>query len=147
MQVIIYQHLDNGQFGVVFPTGDLPIEELVKRVVPTGRPYSIIEDFKVDHEFFEAYDYSELGPVFNVERGKEIQRQKWRELREPILKELDVIYMKALEQGDSATQADVAAKKQALRDITLLELPDDIESIRNTWPEILNTNTQQSLVT
>ena len=29
------------------------------------------------------------------------------------------------------------AKKQALRDITLIELPNTLNEIKNTWPDVL----------
>jgi hypothetical protein len=54
----------------------------------------------------------------DMEKAKEIHRQRLRELRKPILEALDVEFMRALEKGDVAAQASLAAKKQALRDVT-----------------------------
>lgn len=78
----------------------------------------------------------------NVEKSKEIWKDKLRAARKPILDKLDVDYMRALEQGLDTT--DIVAKKQQLRDITedpqLLnaQTPEDIKSF---WPAILNENT------
>jgi hypothetical protein len=46
--------------------------------------------------------------------------------------------MKAVEANDEAKKAAVAADKQALRDVTLTTLPDDLAGIKSTWPDILN---------
>ncbi|MBM3460747.1 MAG: hypothetical protein FJX76_01470 [Armatimonadetes bacterium] len=48
----------------------------------------------------------------------EIHRARLRELRTPMLAALDVEWMKALETGDEQKKTQVAAKKQALRDVT-----------------------------
>lgn len=52
----------------------------------------------------------------NVEKAKEIQKDKMRFMREPLLKKLDVDFVKALEFGGDT--AAIAAQKQALRDVT-----------------------------
>jgi hypothetical protein len=48
----------------------------------------------------------------------EIQRNRIRALREPLLAALDVEFMRAVERGDQAEQARVAAEKQRLRNLT-----------------------------
>jgi hypothetical protein len=48
--------------------------------------------------------------------------------------------MRAVESGNTELQQEIAAKKQALRDVTKTELPDTLEGIKNTWPEILGEN-------
>jgi hypothetical protein len=47
--------------------------------------------------------------------------------------------MKAVESGDTAKQSEIAAEKQALRDVTDTEIiGSTIEEIKSVWPEILN---------
>jgi hypothetical protein len=48
--------------------------------------------------------------------------------------------MRAVEAGDIDLQKEIASKKQALRDVTKTELPNTLEGIKNTWPEILGEN-------
>jgi len=48
--------------------------------------------------------------------------------------------MRAVESGNTALQKEIAAKKQALRDVTKTELPNTLEEIKATWPEILGKN-------
>jgi len=52
----------------------------------------------------------------NIDKAKEIQKDKIRQVRKPILEKLDVDFVRALEVGDDT--ASIAAQKQALRDVT-----------------------------
>lgn len=54
----------------------------------------------------------------NMEKARNIKRDKLRLERAPLMAKLDIDFMKALESGDSTKQSIVIAKKQALRDIT-----------------------------
>lgn len=52
----------------------------------------------------------------NINKAKEITKDKLREERKPLLESLDVQFQRALET--SADTSDIVAKKQALRDAT-----------------------------
>jgi hypothetical protein len=54
----------------------------------------------------------------DMAKAIEIQRNRIRALREPLLAALDVEFMRAVERGDQAEQARVVAGKQRLRDLT-----------------------------
>ena len=54
----------------------------------------------------------------NLEKAKEIKKDMIRAERSPLLAQLDVEMMRAIEAGDSKKQAEIAAKKQELRDAT-----------------------------
>lgn len=56
--------------------------------------------------------------VVNMDKAREIKKDMIRAERNPKLAELDVQFMRAVEAGDTALQAEIAAKKQALRDAT-----------------------------
>lgn len=125
----------NGQVAVVIPTGD--VSNAIKDV-PEGVEYKIVESVEIDNDYFNAYEFdSELGAKVNINKAKEIHFDKLRSARTPLLASLDVDFMRAVESGDMALQKEIAAKKQALRDVTKTELPDTLEGIKNTWPEIL----------
>lgn len=49
-------------------------------------------------------------------KARNIWRDKLRAEREPILKRLDVEYQRADEAGNATLKADIAQRKQALRD-------------------------------
>lgn len=77
--------------------------------------------------------------IVNLDKAKAIWKDKWREARKPILASLDIEFMKAVETGDSSKQADIASKKQALRDVTQIEISaTSPEEIKAVWPSVLN---------
>ena len=54
----------------------------------------------------------------NMQKARDIHRDKVRQARKPLLEVKDVAFMRAVEAGDADAQATVAAEKQALRDAT-----------------------------
>jgi len=77
--------------------------------------------------------------IVNPDKAKAIWKDKWREARKPLLASLDIEFMKAVEAGDSEKQAEIASKKQALRDVTQTEIVGNTpEEIKAVWPSVLN---------
>jgi hypothetical protein len=75
----------------------------------------------------------------NPDKAKAIWKDKWREARKPLFASLDIDFMKAVEMGDVTKQAEIASKKQELRDVTNTPIPGTTpEEIKAVWPEILN---------
>ena len=75
----------------------------------------------------------------NIPKAKEIQKDRWRALRTPILAALDIQFMQALENGDTAAQALIVSKKAELRDVTDTPFPsDDPVAIAEFFPSCLN---------
>lgn len=52
----------------------------------------------------------------NIEKAKEITKDRLRKERKPLLEEQDIAYMKAQESGDDTTA--IVAEKNRLRNIT-----------------------------
>jgi hypothetical protein len=87
----------------------------------------------------------------NLDKAKEIQKDKLREVRKPLLEKLDVDFVRALEFGNDT--ASIAAQKQALRDVTnivteaeitgttVTEITSELKAIWNE--ELLGTNPYQ----
>lgn len=73
----------------------------------------------------------------NIDKAKAIKLDQLRAERAPKLAALDVAFVRALEQGDADAQARIAAEKQALRDVTKVTLPDEVEALKNFKPDIL----------
>jgi len=127
----------NKQVAVIIPLGD--VSGAIKDV-PEGVEYKIVESVDIDNDFFNAYEFdSELGAKINIEKAQEIQLNKFRSVRTLLLEKLDLEYMRADEQGNLELKKEIVSKKQVLRDVTLTQLPDTLEGIKNTWPEILGT--------
>lgn len=77
--------------------------------------------------------------IVNPDKAKVIWKNKWREARKPILASLDIEFMRAVESGDASKQSEISARKQELRDVTLLPIPGTTpEEIKSVWPEVLN---------
>jgi len=66
--------------------------------------------------FRDAWEVDENAAVIdvNLEKAKDIWRDKIRQARKPMLEQLDTDYMRALETGADTTQ--IIADKQVLRD-------------------------------
>lgn len=132
--------LDNGSgVDVTYPVGDT-VEQIVA-TLPPGSVYCLVDqsDLPATRTFRSAWRCGPQGVVIDMEAAKEVQRDRWREARVPLLKALDVAYLRALEANDIETQTSVAAHKQALRDVTLTDLsavntPDELEAV---WPAVL----------
>ncbi len=73
----------------------------------------------------------------DINKAHEIKKEQLRAAREPLLKALDVEVMKALESGQDVSA--LAAKKQELRDVTDLELPADIQELKEFVPDCLQS--------
>jgi len=126
----------NGQVAVVTPTGN--VNDAIKDI-PQGVEYKIIESVDIDNEYFNAYEFdAETGAKINIEKAKVIHLNKFRAARSPKLQKLDIDFMKAVEANEEAKKAEIITAKQALRDVTLTPLPNDLAGIKATWPEILN---------
>lgn len=52
----------------------------------------------------------------NIDKAKDITKDRLRAERDPMLKQLDVDYMRAQEQGQDTSE--IVKKKQKLRDVT-----------------------------
>jgi hypothetical protein len=77
--------------------------------------------------------------IVNPDKAKAIWKDKWREARKPLLASLDIEFMKAVETADTEKQAEIASKKQALRDVTQTEIVGNTpEEIKAVWPSVLN---------
>jgi hypothetical protein len=76
--------------------------------------------------------------TINIDKAKDIWKNKWREARKPLLASLDIEFIKAVESADTEKQAEIALQKQALRDVTKTEIVGNTpEEIKSVWPDIL----------
>ena len=77
--------------------------------------------------------------IVNPDKAKAIWKDKWRDARKPLLASLDIEFMKAVETANTEKQAEIALKKQALRDVTQTEIVGNTpEEIKAVWPSVLN---------
>ena len=57
-QRIIYPN-DEGGVAIVIPSGEVSIEEVIASVVPTGKPYKVVDvsDIPTDRTFRDAWEF------------------------------------------------------------------------------------------
>lgn len=78
----------------------------------------------------------------NMTKAKEIKKDMIRAERAPLLADLDVQFMRAVEAGDTDAQSTIAAKKQALRDATAdpaIEAASTPEQLKAVRPAALDS--------
>jgi len=86
-----------------------------------------------------------MGIFTDMTKAREIKRDQLRAERRPLLEQLDVEFMRAVEAGDAEKQALIAERKQLLRDVTAdpaidaATTPDELKAVR---PAILDEKTQ-----
>lgn len=115
MNVIIY---DNGNgVSVVFPTGELSIEEVLAKDCPEGSV--VIDDADLpSRDFRNAWELADGAVAVNFAKAQELTKDRLRTERKPLMEAQDVAFQRALETG--ADTSAIVAEKQRLRDITKL---------------------------
>ena len=94
-----------------------------------------------DRTFRGAWEWAGDKVGTNMPKARDIHREHLRKLRAPKLAALDVEYQRADEANDNKAKADIAKKKQALRDVTAdpaidaAETPDQLKVV---LPDALN---------
>lgn len=79
----------------------------------------------------------------NKNRAAEFLKQKIRKERTKLFPELDVEFIKALEIGDTELQSEITAKKQALRNATIIDTGsfETRDELIQLWPtDLLGKN-------
>lgn len=115
-QVIIYTN-ERGGVSVCVPTGEMSIDAVKAKDTPS---HSIIvsasELPEADNDFFDAWELHNGAVSVNLNKAKDITKQRLRAERAPLLAAQDVAFQRALETG--ADTAAIVAEKQRLRDVT-----------------------------
>ena len=118
MQVIIYTN-EFGGASVCRPTGEIPIEEVQAKDIPTGVQSFIVDASTLpesDNDFFDAWQLTDGVVTVNFNKARAITQARLRTERAPLLAAQDVAFQRALEAG--ADTAAIVAEKQRLRDVT-----------------------------
>ena len=115
MNVIIY---DNGNgVSVVFPTGELSVEEVKAKDCPSES--IVLDDADLpSRDFRNAWELADGAVAVNFAKAQELTKDRLRAERKPLMEAQDVAFQRALETG--ADTSAIVAEKQRLRDITKL---------------------------
>lgn len=78
--------------------------------------------------------------TIDMEKAKDIYRDVLRSVRKPALEDLDLQFMRAIETGNTTLLAEIAAKKQELRDLPANTAIDNVTSTQDflkIFPDVL----------
>lgn len=141
MKTLAYKNNIGGVAIAIIAEG-VSIEDYCKTHLDVDIEYlEITEDVILpDSMFSDAWIIKNDTIAIDIIKAKEVWLEKFRKARTPLLAALDVEFMRAIESGNTALQSEIAGKKQALRDVTSIGLPDTLEEIKATWPDILGHN-------
>lgn len=141
---IIYKH-ETG-IAVVHPTGEVPIETLILTAVPEQYRHTayIVDDDMIpaDRTFRDAWDFDKTAILINIDKAKEIHKDRLRAERKSVLDDLDVQYIRKQEKGGDVT--DIVSEKQRLRDIT--KLVDNCKTIDEIKQVTLNAKDRDTIL-
>jgi hypothetical protein len=90
-----------------------------------------------DRSFRDAWAQEGNAITVDMTRARSIQLGRIRAARDAKLKALDLPFLRAVETGDSARQAEIAGEKQRLRDLpaaTDLSKAATPEALKALWP-------------
>ena len=133
MKYILHPQQDN-KLAVTVPCVSL---ELAIAALSTNT-YKVVETLDINNDFFDAYEFNQdKGAVINIKKAKEIKLNKFRQARKPLLEQLDIDYMRAVESSNTAKKKSIVDKKQELRGITSIDLPDNVDELAEFWPDSL----------
>ena len=132
------------------PNLELPMDVVIKATCRNNEHYVIVTSSFDDIKFLEAYNVDFNLPSgsissisFDTEIGKNIYKEHIRNVRSELFPNLDVEYMRALENGNQSKISEIVSKKQQLRDITDMDLSDvtNLNELKSKWPtEILGNS-------
>ena len=129
-QVIIYS-TEAGNVATCIPTGEISIEAVLAKDVPEGKGARIVNlsDLPRDNDFYDAWEMDATSVTVNLDKAKELTKERLRAEREPLLAAQDVAFQRALESGENTTA--IVAEKQRLRDVTgLVDAVTTLEGLR-----------------
>lgn len=110
-----------GVFPVWAETEDAFLARVAAKDVPPGASsVQVVEESQIpsDRTFRDAWTAGAGKVDHDMAKCREIHRNRLRWARTPLLAALDIEYQRADENGDGVAKAVIAAKKQALRDVT-----------------------------
>lgn len=117
-KIIIYTNL-TGNVSVTVPSGEISIEEVLAKDCPTEAIIVDSSELPEEHnDFFNAWELVDGKIVVNLNKAKDITKNRLRQERKPLLFDQDIAFQRALESG--ADTSAIVAEKQRLRDITIL---------------------------
>ena len=89
-----------------------------------------------EYHFRDAWSLSGITITEDIDKAKELFKEKVREARQPLFLEEDAKFMVALENGDTSAQSAIKSTKTKLRDATATDAiknATDITELKAAW--------------
>jgi len=139
MSKVIIWTQNNGALAITHPAENcgLTVEEIAEKDVPDGKPYSIMDSSKLPESsiFRDAWVADNNWNInVDMERAREVWRNKIRFARALKWEQLDVAYMKALEISGDVSE--IVEEKIMLRDYPnqkSISEAETIEELQEIW--------------
>lgn len=116
--------MTDGSVAIMQTVGDATPEECMAKWAPE-RQAAVVSHQPIDpatlplsREYRGAWILIGNSVVHDISKARDIQRERLRAERAPMLAALDTAYLQADEAGDAKAKSDIAAQKQILRDAT-----------------------------
>jgi hypothetical protein len=136
-KVIIYNQ-ENGIMAVCVPAlnSGLTVEQIAKKDCPEGAKIIDRTDLdSLDNVFRNAWSCdADMNPTIDMEKARNVWRDKIRIARKPKLEELDIEYMRKQEAGEDTSA--IVTKKNKLRDFPAkaeIESASTVEELKAIW--------------
>ena len=132
-KIIIYTN-ENGGVSVTYPAPEFlktnTIEDVMAKDCPGGAIIVDGDSLPNEHNnFFNAWELNGTTVTVNLDKAKDITKDRLRQEREPLLLAQDVAFQRALEIN--ADTSAIVAEKQRLRDITtLVDTANTVEELK-----------------
>jgi hypothetical protein len=128
MKRIAYTRPDGG-VSVVIPAKGRDIVDILVDIPADATNITVIDTVPTDRAFRDAWTFDGRSFGHDMVKAREIHRDRLRVQRAPLLDALDVAYARADEAGDVAAKAEIAARKQSLRDVTATPAIDAAQTV------------------
>lgn len=139
MEKIIYQQ-ENGKVALVVPTDSFTLEQVIESAVPVGVPYLVIDDEDIPDGFYDFHDAVSANfddPVnisitVDIERAKEIAKNKLREERKQLFEKNDIKLRDAmLSENKVDLKAAIDTRDRLRKAPKLVDSLSSLEELRN----------------
>jgi len=139
MEKIIYQQED-GKVALVVPTDGFTLEQVIESAVPVGVPYLVINDEDIPDGFYDFHDAVSANfddPVnisitVDIERAKEIAKNKLREERKQLFEKNDIKLRDAmLSENKVDLKAAIDTRDRLRKAPKLVDSLSSLEELRN----------------
>lgn len=122
-------------------------EEILRKIDRSLMPVIVKEEELPDYSFRRAWDIVEGKVVIDIDKAKEIHRERMRIARNLKFPELDIAYQRSTETNNNKNTKEIISQKQQLRDAPAdprIENCTTVQQLKMVWPDFLGDHYDSS---